>query len=406
MAVAARPSRPAPSAFAHHWALDPKTVFLNHGSFGAAPRAVLKRQSELRAELERDPVAFFIRRHEPLLDEARRRLAAFVGADPGALALVPNATTGVSTVLHALPLERGDEVVVTDHEYNACRNAADRIARRCGARVVVAPLPFPLAGEDEVLAAIEAALTPRTKLVMVDHITSPTGIILPVDALAARLADRGVPLLVDGAHAPGMIPLALDRLGATYYTGNCHKWLCTPKGAGFLYAATGVREHLRPLVTSHGANSPRTDRSRYQLEFDWTGTHDATAYYCIPAAIDFMAGLLPGGWDTVREHNHRLTVEGRALLCEALGLAAACPETMIGSLGAVILSRELPIPGDDGAPYQDPLEKILYERYRITVPVIPWPHPPLRLLRISGQMYNSREQYEYLAAALREAGGW
>ena len=406
MTVATHESRPVPSAFARHWDLDPNTVFLNHGSFGATPRAVLKRQSELRTEMERDPVAFFTRRHEPLLDEARRRLAAFLSADPDAIALIPNATTGVNTVLHAFPLESGDEVVVTDHEYNACRNALDRIAGRRGARVAVAALPFPVAGDDEILEAIEAVLSPRTKLVMIDHITSPTGIILPVAALAARLAERGVALLVDGAHAPGMVPLALDRLGTTYYTGNCHKWLCTPKGAGFLYAPPAARERLQPLVTSHGANSPRTDRARYQLEFDWTGTHDATAYYCIPEAIDFMAALLPGGWDAVRAHNHRLTVEGRTLLCETLGLQPPCPEEMIGSLGALILSRELPDPGGRFTPYQDPLEKILYERYRITVPVIPWPDPRLRLLRISGQMYNSREQYEYLAAAVREAGGW
>jgi isopenicillin-N epimerase len=400
MAAPGRLALPAASCHAQHWQLDPDTVFLNHGSFGACPTTVLQQQSRLREELERDPVAFFTRRHEPLLDRSRAALAAFVGAMPERLALIPNATTGVNTVLRSIPFEAGDELIVTNHEYNACRNALDRIAQDRQARVVVVSLPFPIAEESEIVQRILAAVSRRTRLVMIDHITSPTGFILPVEQIAASLAERAVELLVDGAHAPGMVPLSLERLGASYYTGNCHKWLCTPKGSAFLYVDPRARAAIRPLVTSHGANSPRTDRSRYQIEFDWTGTHDMTPHYCIPAAIDFMATLLPGGWPALQEHNHRLAVEGRACLCQALGLDAPCPDDMIGSLGAVILGRDLPAADGSYAPYQDPLEKILYERHRITVPVIPWPDPPLRLVRISGQIYNSPEQYGYLARAL------
>ncbi len=403
--------RPRPGEFARHWALDPETVFLNHGSFGACPRPVLDFQSELRAQLERDPVSFFVRRYERLFDEARVELATFIGAEAEGLVLLPNATTGVNTVLRSIEFDPGDELIVTDHEYNACRNAIDVVAARRKARVVIVPVPFPLADPGEVGRGVLDAASDRTRLVLIDHITSPTGMVLPVAELIAPLRDRGIETLVDGAHGPGMLPLALEDLGATYYAGNCHKWICTPKGAGFLYVNKDARAGVRPLVISHGTNSERTDRSRYHLEFDWTGTLDPTPYLCIPRAIEFMGTLLGGGWEALRRHNRDLVLQGREILCRSLGLEPPCPDEMIASLGTVILENELPAAGSrQGGPageekrnhewYQDPMEKKLYERYGITVPVILWPHPPRRMVRVSGQIYNTIEQYQYLADAI------
>jgi len=396
--------RPCPAEFARHWALDPETVFLNHGSFGACPTPILDLQSELRAQLERDPVSFFVRRYELLFDEARAALATFIGAKADNVVLLPNATTGINTVLRSVELSPGDELIVTDHEYNACRNAIDVVAAQREARVLVVPIPFPLADPEEVVRSGMDATSDRTRLVMIDHITSATGMVLPVADLIPPLRERGIETLIDGAHGPGMLPLALEELGATYYAGNCHKWICTPKGAGFLYVNQAARAKVRPMVISHGTNSERTDRSRYHLEFDWTGTLDPTPYLCIPRSIEFMGTLLGGGWEALRRHNRDLVLQGREILCSTLGLDLPCPGEMIASLGSMILEHELPARVGDEKPdyewYDDPMEKQLYERYGITVPIIRWPHPARRMVRISGQIYNTIEQYQYLADAL------
>jgi isopenicillin-N epimerase len=378
------------------WALDPAVAFLNHGSYGACPRPVLEAQQRLREELEREPVRFLGRQLESRLDTARATLGVFVGADPDDLAFVPNATTGVNTVLRSLALAPDDELLTTDHAYNACRNALDFVAGRTGARVTVVRVPFPLDAEARVEEAILGAVTPRTRLALIDHVTSPTGLVLPLGRLVAALAERGVDVLVDGAHAPGMLALDLGSLAAAYYAGNCHKWLCAPKGAGFLHVRRDRQALIRPLVLSHGANSPRTDRARFRLEFDWTGTHDPTAYLAVPEAIRTLEAAVPGGWPALMAGNRALALSARRILAEALGIPAPCPETMVGALAAV------PLP--DGPrpppPARDPLEVALFERFAIEVPVIAWPASPRRLLRVSCQIYNTRGQYERLAAAL------
>jgi len=382
-----------------HWTLDPDVTFLNHGSFGACPAVVLEAQRRLRDRMERQPVQFLARDLEGLLDGARAGLAGFIGADPDDLAFVPNATTGVNTVIRALRLEPGQELLTTDHVYNACRNAL-LWAEGQGARVVVCRVPFPLASPDEVVAALVERASPRTRLALVDHVTSPTGLVYPVERIVRELSSRGIETLVDGAHAPGMVPLDVGALGAAYYTGNCHKWLCAPKGAAFLHVRRDRQEGLRPIVISHGANSPRTDRSRFRLEFDWGGTDDPTPYLCIREAIRFLGALLPGGLPELRERNRTLALQGRSTLCAALGISPPAPEEMIGSLAAVPLP-----PGGASAtvlPMLDLLQKALYEKHRIEVPVFPFPAPPQRLLRVSAQIYNAPEQYQRLAEALRE----
>lgn len=381
------------------WDLDPGIVFLNHGSFGAAPKAVREEQNRIRELLESEPVRFFERRYQVLLDRARDRLAQFVGASTDDLVFVANATTGVNTVLRSLDLRAGDELLTTNHEYNACRNAVEAVASSTGASVMVADVPYPVRSEDEVLDAVLERVTPRTRLLLVDHVTSQTGLVLPVANLVGEAQLSGVDVLVDGAHAPGMVDLDLEALGAAYYTGNCHKWLCAPKGAAFLYVREDLRRSVRPLVVSHGANASAARRSRFHLEHDWTGTRDPSAWLSVPAAISEIESMVDGGWDEVRRRNHALTLEARDSLCEVLETGRACPDSMIGSMATVVL------PDSDGgekrdAFSRDALQDQLYRDWGIEVPVIPWPAPPGRLLRVSAQLYNSKAQYAYLAEAL------
>ncbi len=383
------------------WPLDPEITYLNHGAFGACPWEVLRYQQKLREEMERSPVAFLARDLEQRLDAARTVLAAFVGADVDDLVFVPNATAGINTVLRSLSFAPSDELLVTNHEYNASRNALDYAASRAGARVVVAKVPFPLTGQEEVIEAVLAKVTPHTKLALLDHVTSQTGLVFPLVELVRELTARGVETLIDGAHAPGMVPLQLESLGATYYTGNCHKWLCAPKSAGFLHVRANRQEQIRPLVISHGANSHRKDRSRFLIEFAWAGTGDPSGYLSVVEAIRYMGSLLQGGWPEIMQRNHALAVAARELLCRQWNIAPPCPEIMLGSLAA------LPIADGDNADlpktplYLDPLQERLFHEHCIEVPIIPWPAPPKRLLRISAQLYNSLPQYERLATAYK-----
>ncbi len=377
----------APSPHAAHWDLDPDVVFLNHGSFGACPRVVLAHQTELRARLEREPVLFLHRQLEGLLDEARHELARLVRCDPDDLAFVPNATAGVNTVLRSLSFAPGDELLVTDQEYNACRNALDFVAERSGARVVVAPIVLPILAPRDVVDTVLAHTTPRTKLLLIDHVTSQSGVVMPVEPIVRALVERGIDTLVDGAHAPGMLPLDLRALGAAYYTGNCHKWLCSPKGAALLHVRADRQRAIRPLSISHGANSARTDRTRFRLEFDFTGTDDPTPYLCVPAALRFLESLLPGGLPALQHHNRSLAVRARELLVAALRTTPLCPDEMIGSLAAVEVH---------GGPAD--LHSALWERHRIEVPVMQL--GARRLLRVAPQVYNTPAQFEHLAAVL------
>lgn len=386
-------------AFRDFWLLDPSITFLNHGSFGATPIAVLAKQDEYRARLEREPVRFMIRELEPLLDAARAEVGEFVGAAPEDIAFVPNATAGLNAVLRSLDLDRHDELLVTNHEYNASRNALDHIASLAGAKVTVVDVPFPIQSPEVVIERVLAAVTERTRLLLIDHITSQTALILPVERLVAKMRARGIDTLIDGAHAPGMIALDVRAIGAAYYTGNFHKWVCAPKGAGFLYVARNRRATIRPTIISHGANAIRTDRSRYLLEFDWTGTYDPTAWLCVPEAMRFIPSLVEGGWPEVMRRNHELALRARDLLCDRLGIAHPAPDAMLGSMAAFPLPDGTAL--DASALYGgDALQDLLLDKYAIEVPLMPWPHPPKRVLRVSAQLYNAIEDYERLADAL------
>lgn len=407
-------SRPAASPLAVHWRLDPGVVFLNHGSFGACPTVVLEKQREIVALMEREPVRFFVELLEPMLDEARRCAAEIVGADAEGIAFVPNATSGVNTVLRSLAFSPGDELLTNTHEYNACNNALRHVAERFGARVVSASPPFPVRSAQEVVAGVLAGVTSRTKLVMLSHVTSPTGLIMPIGPIVEELTRCGIDTLIDGAHAPGMIPLDIRNLGCTYYTGNFHKWMCTPKGSAFLWVREDKREMIRPLAISHGSNAARTDRSRYRLEFDYVGTSDASPVLCLADARRFLSTLVSGGLVGLMEQNRRMVLEARRVLCKGLGVEPSCPESMIGALATVPLPNP---PGGVVRPsrrgYHDRLWDELIERHGIQIPIIPFPpmpegatpgaqNPQRRLIRISMQAYNAMAQVEYLLECLRE----
>ncbi|HVR41062.1 MAG TPA: aminotransferase class V-fold PLP-dependent enzyme [Thermoanaerobaculia bacterium] len=381
-----------------HWTLDPDITFLNHGSFGATPRAILEKQNAFRAQMEREPVRFFVRELEPLLDDARREVAQFIGADAEGLAFVPSATAGVNAVLRSLDLDKHDELLTTNHEYNASRNALEFVAQLSGARVVVADIPFPIESADVAFARVLEKVTDRTRLLLIDHITSQTALVLPVERIVRELHARGIDTLIDGAHAAGNVPLDVRAIGAAYYTGNLHKWVCAPKGAGFLWTRENRRASVRPTSISHGANSSRTDRSRYLIEFDWTGTYDPTAYLASAESIRFLPTLVDGGWPEIMRRNRELARKGRDILCDQLGIAHPAPDDMLGAMATV------PLPdGNATNPpqlYGDPLQDTLLFEHHIEVPFVPWPHPPKRVLRISAQLYNTADEYERLAKAL------
>lgn len=382
-----------------HWTLDPDVVFLNHGAFGACPKPVLEAQARIKAQLEREPVYFFERCFEPLLDAAREKAAAFVGARPEDMAFVNNVTSGVSAILRSLDFAPGDRLLMTDHTYNACKNAVRYVAARTGAEVVVVRVPLPLSKPGEVVDAILAAATPQVRLALIDHVTSPTGLVFPIEDIVRALKERGVETLVDGAHAPGMVDLNVARLGAAYYVGNFHKWVCASKGAAFVWAREDKQQGLHPTVISHGYTSQR-GRPRLHEEFDWTGSDDPSAWLTVPDAIEFLGGLLPGGWPALRKRNRELALAARRLLSAVIGTPLVAPESMIGSLAALRLPDT--VPGALLDPVQEPLHRALHDRHRIQVPVFVWPEPPARLIRVAAQVYNELSDYEKLARALRD----
>lgn len=396
--VAPRPPRPLPRRA--HWGLAPGVVFLNHGSFGACPRPVLELQAELRRQMEAEPVQFLWRRYEERLEPARKTLARFVGARPRDVVFVTNATTAVNAVAGSIALRRGDEILTTNLDYNACRNALTIAAARKGARVSVAAVPFPLESPDEVVDAVLRSVTRRTRLAMVDHITSNTALVLPVERLVRELEGRGIPVLVDGAHAPGMLPLDLETLGASYYTGNLHKWVCAPKGAAFLWTRPDRQAELHPAIVSHGHNTPRPGYAAYQDRFDWAGTFDPTAWFCVGEAIRWLGGLLPGGWDAVYAHNRALAVAARRRLCAELDLPVPCPEAMLGAMATLELPAKFQ--GRRKTQKIDPEQQRLYDRFRIELPLVRFGSPERRYFRVCAHVYNHLEEYAYLARALRQ----
>lgn len=348
--------------------------------------------------MEAEPVQFLWRRYEERLEPARRALAKFLGANSRDIVFLTNATAGVNSVLRSLRFEPGDELLTSNLDYNACRNVLVEVASRAGAKLVVANVPFPLRSEDEIIETILASVTSRTRLLLLDHVTSNSALILPVQRIIRELEDRGVDTLVDGAHAPGMLSLNLGKLKPAYYTANLHKWVCAPKGAAFLYVREDKQNAVQPAVISHGNNRTRPGFTPFQDRFDWAGTFDPTAWLCVPDAIRWMGKLLPGGWPELRQRNHDLVVQARRSLCKRFEVEPPCPDKWLGSIATIPLPKRFQAQRSRGK--IDDEQLALYDKFGIEVPMCRFGEPERRWLRVSAQIYNSPADYEYLAGAL------
>jgi isopenicillin-N epimerase len=395
--------------------LDPGVINLNTGSFGPLPRAVFERVTELRRRLAEEPMDFLVRQTPPLLWQARERLAGFLGADPRRLAFTANVTAAINTVAAGLHLTAPGEILLTDHEYGAMHWCWERAAQRQGLALRAFPLPVLARTPDDILHAVCAALTERTRLLFFSHVLSPTGLVLPAAAICAAARRRGVLTVVDGAHAPGMIELDLTRLGCDFYGGNCHKWLLAPTGSGFLYFGPGNEDRVQPLQVSWGWH---VDRSRADERddfgstprlraFEFEGVRDPCPWLSVPAAIYFQAEL---GWQDIRGRIAELAKHVRERLAQVPGLLPATPAH--AELHGAMTAFRLP-PGSD----PNGLRKSLWERYRIEAPIIERPEgiltpasthsaeerlPAHCLIRVSTHFYNTEEEIDRLAVALTE----
>lgn len=378
------------ATLAHDFLLDPDVVFLNHGSFGATPRPVFEAYQRWQRELERQPVEFLGRRFRSLMAAAREALAAFLGVAPQDVVYVTNATTGLNIVARSLPLGRGDEVLITDHEYGALTRTWRFLARKRGFRVVEQSIPLPLTTPEAFVDALWQGVTPRTRVLFLSHITSSTALIFPVAEVCRRARQAGILTVVDGAHAPGQIPLHLEALGADFYVGNLHKWLCAPKGAAFLYARREAQALLEPLVVSWGwepdpafaSDSPFVDMH------EWQGTRDIAAFLAVPEAIRYQQSH---DWDTVRAHCHALAVQTQQRLEALLNVESLHNDgdRWIGQMAAV----RFPHPDPPG------VQTALYDRFRVEVPMLPWKDG--FCLRVSAQGYNTAADIERLFTGLQ-----
>lgn len=388
-----QPELPVPSAAAlrAEFVLDADVVFLNHGSFGACPRPVLAAQAAWIGEMERQPVLFIARRYPQLMEVARDRIALELGTRPLNLVWVVNSTVGVNVVARSMAarLGPGDEVLGCDHEYGACDRTWNYLAAQGGFSYRRAAVPVPVASPEDVVETLWAAVTPRTRVLFLSHITSPTALILPVAELCRRAREAGILTLIDGAHAPAQLDLDLEAVGADFYTGNFHKWACAPKGAAFLYARPEAQPLLDPLVISWGWEPEIPGPSPFIDHIEFWGTRDVTPFLTVPAALDFQAER---NWDAVRLRCRRLIMATREALLGLPGiqaLQAPHPE-LLGQMVAVALPA--------GTDVLD-LKERLYDRHRVELPLYLWQDRPI--LRVSIQGYNGEDDVAALLAALR-----
>jgi isopenicillin-N epimerase len=370
---------PTAAELRREFLLDPEVAFLNHGSFGACPRPVFERYAAWQRELEREPVDFLVRRLPRLLDGARTALADYLRCSTEDLAFVQNATTGVNLAARSLDLRPGDEVLATDLEYGACDLAWDWICRRTGARYIRAAIPLPLHDPSELVDALFAAATERTRVVFVSHVTSSTALVLPVDEIVACARAHGAVTIVDGAHAPAQVPLDLAALGADFYSGNCHKWLCAPKGAGFLHVQQEHQERVDAAIVSWGYTDGGTFSERVEIQ----GTREPAVWLAVPDAIRYQTER---DWEHVRDRCRSLTREACEELCGLLGTEPLAPPSMLAQMAAVRLPRSAP-----------DLSDALFARHCVEIPV---GGANDDLLRLSVAAYTTREEVDRLLAAL------
>jgi isopenicillin-N epimerase len=371
--------------------LRPDTVYLNHGSFGPPPEPVRQARGEWQERLDRQPMDFFVRQLEPAWQACRRRLAEFVGTGAENLVFMVNATAAMNVVAASFSLAAGDEVLLTDHEYGAVRRIWDRACRRAGACLKTAELPLPIESAEQVVAGIFAAATPRTRVLVFSHITSPTAIILPAKEIAAEARGRGIPVCIDGPHAIAQLDVRLDELDCDYYAASCHKWLSAPFGSGFLYVHPGRQSQVEAVNLSWGVPPPREPAAWWE-EFYWSGTADPSAFLAIPAAIDFLEKV---DLDSFRVWTHDLARYSRARLVELTGLPPLVPDSphWYGAMA------HAPLPPGD----RQTLQKALWEQHGIEVPIISW--SGRRFIRVSCHLYNDARQIDLLVNALSQLLG-
>lgn len=370
------------------WPLEPDMIFLNHGSYGATPHDVLAVQREIRDRLEAQPCRFVNREAPRAIRAAARELADFLGALPKDLAFVENTTAGTNAVIASIDWREGDEVVVTDHVYNAVRNTLLHHLESAGARLTVVPIGLPVSNSAAIAADVVGAISERTRLVCIDHVASVSGVVFPVAEIAAGAANKGVDTLVDGAHAPGMLDLDVPATGAAYYVGNCHKWLCAPKGAAFIWARQDKQDGLHPTVISHDLGKGFT------AEFDKIGTRDASAWLAVPAALAFHEQQ---GGQALRQRNRAVAVEAAERLAARFGTRTGAPPAMFGSLATVELPGRLAA----DRPTAEALKAALWERHRAEVHIMPF--AGALWLRLSVQAYNDLDECLAIAPMLEAA---
>ena len=379
----------------HLFLLDPNVRFLNHGSFGACPAEVMDTFQDWQREMERNPVEFLGRRSAGLLAVARATLAHELGARPENLIYVPNATTGVNMVARSLKLNAGDEILTTDHEYGACDNTWRFVCQRTGAQYVQVPIPLPFVAA-EFTDRIWSAVTPRTRVIFLSHITSTTALIFSIAELCRRARAAGILTLIDGAHVPGHIPLSLDAMGADFYTGNCHKWLCAPKGSAFLHVQPEHHAMVDAPVVSWGYSSHIAGHTGFdaylgstglERRLQWQGTRDIAAFLSVPTAIDFQARH---GWPEVRARCHAVAVQTLTRICALTGMDPVCTSEDFAQMVVI------PVPPIDA----DALKTRLFDDYRIEIPVTS--HGGQTFIRLSVQGYNTADDVDALVTAVRE----
>lgn len=371
---------------AEQYLLDPEIAFLNHGSFGAVPRPVFEVYQHWQRELESNPVIFLGRKVPDLLTAAREKLGAFVNARGDDLAFVPNATHGLNIVARSLRLEPGDEVLSTNHEYGAIDRTWRFNCEKQGARLIHQPISVPVADPADVVEELWTGVNARTKVIALSHITSPTALVFPVAEICRRAREAGILTVIDGAHAPGQLDLDMQAIGADFYAGNCHKWLSSPRGAGFLWARPERQPLLEPLVVSHGWQSRNPGPSPFLDYFTWVGTVDPAAYLSVPRAIEFFQ---ENDWPAVRAACHRLLKEAEERILALSGLPPLSPESMW------VQMRAIPLPGPADA------YRRLWEEHQVVVPITQWGEQPG--VRISVQAYNTPAHLDRLVDALRKA---
>jgi isopenicillin-N epimerase len=373
---------------------------LNTGSFGPIPRPVLQRVTALRLKLAEEPMDFLLRQAPPLLREARQRLGQFLGAEPPRLIFTANVTASINMIAGALRLSAPGEILLSDHEYGAMHWCWERFAARQGLTLRTFALPVRAEAPEEIVQAVSAAISERTRLLFFSHVLSPTGLVLPAQEICEQARRRGVLTVIDGAHAPAMVPLKIDHLGCDFYGGNCHKWLLAPTGAGFLYLGVGRQDLLQPLQVSWGWHHDRTCLDEPDefgstpriRQFEFEGTRDPCPWLVVPEAIDFQTAL---GWERIRFRNQALVAHVWERLSELRKLRLETPRHP--ELHGFMTAYRLPSGTD--APK---LRRDLWERYRIETPIVD--RPDGHLIRVSTHFYNTRTEIDRVAAALVELG--